>query len=163
MPGRRKPMIWVYDKDGSATRQQSANDTAVMNDLYTIYHPKCWGCATSLSGASVCQIRISRQADHGTIEWTWYKARSERTFCGFWIAHILISPRAENYRCNQTDLCKFQYYQHGELGERSRATFEGIWMVLIEYAIKFNHKRNCEILPRTLNDDLRSRLMTHSH
>jgi hypothetical protein len=36
MPGRRKPMIWVYDKDGSATRQQSANDTAVMNDLYTI-------------------------------------------------------------------------------------------------------------------------------
>jgi Protein of unknown function (DUF4238) len=36
MPGRRKPMIWVYDNDGSATRQQSANDTAVMNDLYTI-------------------------------------------------------------------------------------------------------------------------------
>ena len=36
MPGRRKPMIWVYDKDGGATRPQSAKDTAVMNDLYTI-------------------------------------------------------------------------------------------------------------------------------
>ena len=36
MPGRRKPMIWVYDKDGGSTRQQSAKDTAVVRDLYTI-------------------------------------------------------------------------------------------------------------------------------
>lgn len=34
--GRRKPMIWVYDKDGGSTRQQSAKDTAVVRDLYTI-------------------------------------------------------------------------------------------------------------------------------
>ncbi len=36
MPGYRKPMIWVYDKEGGPTRQQSAKDTAVMSDLYTI-------------------------------------------------------------------------------------------------------------------------------
>lgn len=36
MPDRRKPMIWVYDKDGGSTRQQSPKDTAVMSDLYTI-------------------------------------------------------------------------------------------------------------------------------
>lgn len=36
MPGRRKPMIWVYDKDGGSARQQSPKDTAVMSGLYTI-------------------------------------------------------------------------------------------------------------------------------
>jgi hypothetical protein len=36
IPGRRKPIIRVYDKDGGSTRQQSPKDTAVMSDLYSI-------------------------------------------------------------------------------------------------------------------------------
>jgi hypothetical protein len=36
IPGGRKPMIWVYNKDGGSARQQSPKDTAVISDLYTI-------------------------------------------------------------------------------------------------------------------------------
>ena len=36
IPGHRKPKIWVYDKEGGPSRQQSPKDTAVMSDIYTI-------------------------------------------------------------------------------------------------------------------------------
>jgi hypothetical protein len=35
-PGKRNPMLWVYDKEETEPRKQSPKDTAAINDLYTI-------------------------------------------------------------------------------------------------------------------------------
>ncbi|MDH4251447.1 MAG: DUF4238 domain-containing protein [Nitrospira sp.] len=55
-------------------------------------------------------MRISGQANLGTMERTWREACSEGDFSGFRIPRIFISPRAKNYRCNQTVFCEFQHY-----------------------------------------------------